>query len=484
MIKTCKVKDRCGACKSVGRPYEETLLEKTEMVKQLYPKYLVEDCVGMKDPYNYRNKVYATFASDKKGMVYAGMYQQYSHKVVSSKNCKIQNTIANRIVETMCKLASEMKLEAYNEDRGWGVLRHAYIRVSQKTGKVLLTIVIAKNDLPGSKRFLSGILAAHPEIETIILNWNKENTSMILGDKERVMYGKGYITDEIDGLTFRIGSRSFYQVNPVQTEILYKTAIKLADLNKNDEVFDACCGIGTISLLTARKVHDVVGVEINEDAIRDAKMNAKLNNIQNVQFFAEDATSFIDRLLDVPSVVFLDPPRSGMSREFMDSLSKMGPKKVVYISCNPETQARDIKNLTCGGYAVEKIVPVDMFPFTEHVETIVLLVKNGTPNLNKDYKPVKSYNKKNYNPRSKENYKGQYKSSKKFNPKSKQKFNNRKDKNVDGSKKSFDHKDKKSSNGKKSYVGKGKNTSGTHKPFDRKKNEKKNSNSFKKRVKK
>lgn len=396
MIQTCKVKDRCGACNTIGTEYKDTLVAKKKFVQDLYPKYQVDDCLGMENPYNYRHKVYASFASDKKGMVYAGMYAQYSHKVVSSKNCRIQSTIANRIIETMCKLATKMKIEAYNEDRGWGSLRHAYIRVSSKTNKVLLTIVIGSRELPGSKKFVKGILDAHPEIETVLLNWNDKKTSMILGDKEKVLFGKGYIMDEIDGMQFRIGSKSFYQVNPVQTELLYKTAIDLAKIQKEEEVFDACCGIGTISLLTARLAKEVVGVEINADAIRDAKMNAKLNGIENIQFFADDATNFITRLIDAPNVVFLDPPRSGMSQDFMNALKNQGASRIVYISCNPVTQARDIKNLTCAGYVVERIVPVDLFPFTDHVESIVLLVKNGTPNLNLDYKPSKNTKKQSH----------------------------------------------------------------------------------------
>ena len=378
MKQVCRVRKQCGGCRYMGTAYVEQLNQKRKYVQSLFPKKEVDMVIGMEDPFHYRNKVYAAFGYDRNQKLIAGMYEENSHDLVFEKNCLIQNETANRIVASLCDIAQKMKIEPYNEDTGWGVLRHAYLRVSHETGKVLLVIVIGSRELPGSKHLVQELVKANPEIETIVLNKNSKETSMVLGDWERVLYGPGFITDTIGGLQFRISSRSFYQVNPVQTEKLYAKAIEMAQINKTTTVLDACCGIGTISLLAAKRAKEVVGVEINEAAIKDAEFNAKKNNIQNVQFFCDDAENFLDRLLDKPDIVLLDPPRAGVGKRFMQSLAKMGPKRIVYISCNPKTQAEDVKEAMHNGYAVKQIVPVDLFPFTNHVETVVLLSKMNT----------------------------------------------------------------------------------------------------------
>lgn len=381
-MKHCTVAAQCGGCAFLDIPYQEQLKNKRREVQALYPGCFVEETVGMEEPYYYRHKVYATFGLDSKGRLSAGLYQKNSHKPVFPSPCLIQNETANRIISDFCIIARRMRLQPYQEDRREGILRHLYLRVSHVTGKVMLVIVIGSRELPGSRKLTGELLKTHPEIETVILNWNSAKTSMILGEKEKILYGKGFIIDEIGGISFRISSRSFYQVNPVQTEKLYAKAIELAQLSDRSKVLDACCGIGTISLLAAKKAAEVIGVEIVPEAIRDAKQNARHNHLSNAEFYCDDANTFLDRLIDLPDVVFLDPPRSGMNRDFMISLAEKRIEKVVYISCNPVTQARDIKYLTERGYQIQTVVPFDLFPFTEHVETVVQLSKGNISTQN------------------------------------------------------------------------------------------------------
>lgn len=371
MIKKCPVSKACGACSYIHTEYQEQLKMKKEYIQHLYPKNKVAEVIGMDDPYHYRHKVYASFTHTKDGVIKAGMYEENSHRVISTTMCLIQHTTANSIIQDICHIATEMHIESYDEDSGRGVLRHAYIRVSHKNTDVLLVIVIGSKNLPGSREFIKKLLALHPEIKTIILNHNHENTSMILSDKNHILYGSGYIEDEIMHTGFRIGPNTFYQVNPVQTEKIYQTAINMAQLKKEDTVLDMCCGIGTISLIAAKQCAFVLGVEINPSAIRDAIQNAKRNHIQNARFIAEDSEKFLKDLYDSPSVIFLDPPRSGFSERFMKDLDRLQARTIVYISCNPSTQARDIKQLK--NYRIKKIQPVDNFCFTKHVETVVLM---------------------------------------------------------------------------------------------------------------
>ena len=363
----------CGGCRYMGTAYPQQLFEKRKYISTLFPDHEVDLVTGMDDPYHYRNKIYAAFGYDKNRRLIAGMYEENSHDLVFEQNCMIQNETGNRIIASLCDIAGKMKIEPYDEDTGRGTLRHAYLRISKATGKALLVIVIGSRELPGSKHLVHELVQANPEIETIVLNKNDKDTSMVLGEWERVIYGSGYITDCIGGLEFRISSRSFYQVNPVMTEKLYEKAIEMAGINKTTTVLDACCGIGTISLLAAKKAKEVVGVEINEAAIRDAKFNAEKNQIRNAEFYCDDAENFLERLLDKPDIVLLDPPRAGMGKKFMHALAEMKPKRIVYISCNPKTQAEDVKEVLSAGYEIKQIVPVDMFPFTSHVETVVLM---------------------------------------------------------------------------------------------------------------
>lgn len=383
-MKYCPSAKKCGGCRNIHEPYENSLAFKQDKVNKLYAGKKVERIIGMEDPYHYRHKIYASFSQTRDGRIIAGMYEENTHRLIDSRMCLIQHARANAILQTICTVATDMKLEAYDEDRGTGTLRHAYLRVSHANQEVLVVIVIGSKDLPGSHSFVQKIVSAHPEIRTVILNWNRENTSMILGPKDKVLYGKGYIEDEIDGMVFRISAHTFYQVNPVQTEVMYSTALQYAQLKKTDTVLDMCCGIGTISLLAARKARYVLGVEVNPKSIQDAGKNAVRNHIRNAEFLAMDGEEFIHELLDTPDVVFLDPPRSGFSESFMQALEKLGPQKIVYVSCNPVTQARDLKVIE-SNYRIEKIQPVDNFPFTSELECIVSLTRKNTQRKKKPY---------------------------------------------------------------------------------------------------
>jgi 23S rRNA (uracil1939-C5)-methyltransferase len=353
--------------------YQEQLEKKQRYVQGLFGGLKAEPAIGMEDPLHYRHKVYATFGYDEHRRLMAGMYEEESHRLVLSQDCMIQSETANRILQSIVRIAGFMHIEPYQEDFHRGVLRHAYLRVSRKSGRVLLVLVIGSRELPGSRVFIHRIMEENPEIESVVLNWNNHHTSMILGSREKVLIGKGTVEDEIAGLVFRISSHSFYQVNPAQTEKLYSAALEMAELTGTEKVLDACCGIGTISLLAARQAAEVTGVEITPAAVEDAKENAYRNHIANAKFICQDAEEYLLTCHEHFDIVFLDPPRAGFSKEFLDALARIRPKRIIYIACDPSTQARDTKYLRTRNYVVQKIQPVDMFPFTKHVETVVLM---------------------------------------------------------------------------------------------------------------
>lgn len=382
---TCPVHKKCGGCQYQGVPYEEQLKKKENWVKKLMGGFCeVHPITGMENPYFYRNKVHAVVSQDKKGNIITGVYQEGSHRVVPVESCMIEDQLADEIIATIRKLAKSFKFRAYNEDTGYGLLRHILVKRGFATGQVMVVIVTGSPVFPSRNNFVKALLKAHPEITTIIHNINDKRTSMVLGDREKTMYGKGYIEDILCGKKFRISAKSFYQINPVQTEILYNKAIEAAEFTGNEHVIDAYCGIGTIGMVASDHVDTVIGVELNRDAVRDAIGNAKGNKVNNIRFVCDDAGKFMvdmaarakaDRSVKLPDVVIMDPPRSGSDKAFLSSVIKMGPEKVVYISCNPETLARDVKWLEQNGYKAKGAWPVDMFPWTNHCECVTLLVK-------------------------------------------------------------------------------------------------------------
>lgn len=355
--------------------YSEQLLLKQKFINNLFRGFYVEDIIGMEEPKHYRHKIYATFGKNNKSQTILGMYKPHTHHLINSDDSIIQHELGNKILTSILEIVRKLHIEPYNEDLRMGILRHVYLRISYSTGRVMLVLVIAQKELPGSKKLIKLLLEKYPEIETIILNYNNRKTSVVLGEKEKVIYGRGYIIDELFGIKFKISSKSFYQVNPLQTIKLYAKAMELAQLKKDDCVLDACCGIGTITLVAAKSCKYAVGVEVVKQAIEDANNNAKINNIDNVSFYCADIKDFMQHNRYKFDVVLLDPPRMGLNENFLFSLIMAKPKKIVYISCNPITQKRDIKILMAKGYEINEIVPIDLFPYTEHVECVVLMSK-------------------------------------------------------------------------------------------------------------
>ena len=373
----CPVSKKCGGCQFIDMPYEKQLkLKQKELEKLLSSFGKLEPIMGMKNPDYYRNKVHAVFDCDRRKQPIAGVYEAKTHNVIPVENCFLENQKASAIIQTIKGLLKSFKIKTYDEDTGYGLLRHVLIRTGHQTGQIMVVLVLGSPILPSKNNFVKALLKEHPEITTIVVNVNNRNTSMVLGDKEQVIYGKGYIEDILCGKVFKISPKSFYQVNPVQTERLYQTAISYAGLTGKESILDAYCGIGTIGIIASDKAARVIGVELNTDAVRDAVNNAKRNEIKNVEWYNKDAGQFMVQLAEQQEkidVVFMDPPRAGSDEAFLSSVVTCKPKKVVYISCNPETLARDLKYLTKNGYRVEKMRGCDMFPYTEHVETVVLM---------------------------------------------------------------------------------------------------------------
>lgn len=379
MNASCPVYKKCGGCQLQNLSYPEQLKFKQNKVERLLKNFCkVELIIGMENPYHYRNKVQAAFYTDRRGKIISGVYQSGTHHVVGIDLCQTEDVIADKIIVAVRKLLPSFKMTTYNEDTGKGFLRHILVKRGFATNQIMLVLVTGTPVFPSKNNFVKAILKQFPEITTIIQNVNNYNTNLVLGNNQKVLYGKGYIEDILCNCRFRISPKSFYQINPVQTEVLYNKAMEYADLNGNETVLDTYCGIGTIGIVAAKRgAGRVVGVELNGDAVRDAVVNAKANNLNNIRFYKGDAGEFMYEVSDEdekPDVVFMDPPRAGSDTKFLDSLIKMSPETVVYVSCNPETLARDLNYLSKNSdYKVRKIQPVDMFPHTAHVECVVLM---------------------------------------------------------------------------------------------------------------
>lgn len=379
---SCPVYKKCGGCQLQNLSYSEQLKFKQNKVERLLKKFCkVEPIIGMENPYHYRNKVQAAFYTDRRGKIISGVYQSGTHHVVGVDSCMIEDVIADKIIVAVRKLLPSFKMTTYNEDTGKGFLRHVLVKRGFATNQIMLVLVTGTPVFSSKNNFVKAILKQFPEITTIVQNVNNYNTNLVLGENQKVLYGKGYIEDILCGCRFRISPKSFYQINPVQTEVLYNTAMEYAGLKGDETVLDTYCGIGTIGIVAAKRgAGRVIGVELNGDAVRDAIVNARANNLKNIRFYKGDAGEFMNEASEEdekPDVVFMDPPRAGSDTKFLDSLIKMSPKTVVYVSCNPETLARDLEYVTKNSnYKVRKIQPVDMFPHTAHVETVCLLSRN------------------------------------------------------------------------------------------------------------
>ena len=374
----CPVAHKCGGCDWIGKSYEWQLTEKKKaMTKLLEPFCKLEGITGMEEPFYYRNKVHAVFDRDSKGNIISGIYEKNSHRVVPVDKCYIEDQKSGEIIQTIRKLCKSFKIKTYDEDTGYGLLRHVLVRSGYHTGEYMVVLVLGSPIMPSKNNFVKALRAEHPEITTVVVNVNDKKTSMVLGEKEQVIYGKGYIEDVLCGKTFRISPKSFYQVNPLQTEKLYRKAIEYAGLTGQEVVVDAYCGTGTIGIIMSDVAREVIGVELNGDAVKDARINAKRNDCKNISFYEKDAGEFLVQMAEQNAkvdVVVMDPPRAGSDEAFLSSVVRMKPKRVVYVSCNPETLVRDLRYLTRNGYRVKRAHAVDMFAQTsEHTELVTML---------------------------------------------------------------------------------------------------------------
>lgn len=378
----CKVWKKCGGCQYQGVSYTEQIKIKQKNMNKLLKKYgNVKSIIGMDNPFYYRNKVHAVFDRDKKGNIICGTYEAGTHRVVPVEECMIEDKISQEIIRAIRDMLKSFRIKTYDEDTGYGLLRHVLVRRGFSTDEIMVVMVVASPIFPSKNNFVKALRKKFPQISTVVLNVNDKKTSMVLGERDIVLYGKGFIRDRLCGCTFRISPQSFYQVNPVQTELLYKTAIEYAGLGRKEQVIDAYCGIGTIGLVAAGKAREVIGIELNKNAVRDAIVNARENKITNARFYQGDAGEFMEGMVsegERADVVFMDPPRTGSTEKFLTSMVKLGPSRIVYISCGPDTLARDLEFLTKHGYVTRKIQPVDMFSFTEHCEVVCLLTKQFT----------------------------------------------------------------------------------------------------------
>lgn len=374
----CPVSKKCGGCQLQNLTYDRQLSFKQVRVIKLLGKYHhVNEIIGMEHPYHYRNKVQAAFG-EKSGKVVSGVYQSSTHNIVPIDSCMIEDEKADAIIVTIRKLLVSFKLRPFNDKTMRGFLRHVLVRRGFVSGQIMVVLVTGQEEFPRADKFVNALLERHPDITTIVQNVNDRHTSLVLGDKSKVLYGEGYIEETLCGHRFRMSPKAFYQINPTQTEVLYSKALEYAELDESQTVIDAYCGTGTIGIIAASKAKKVIGVELNADAVADAKVNAALNGVDNIEFYEADAGEFmIEAAAEgvAVDVVIMDPPRAGASLDFLKALTTLAPEKIVYVSCNPQTQARDLSYLTRKGYKVRRIQPVDMFPHTEHVETVVSLTR-------------------------------------------------------------------------------------------------------------
>lgn len=405
----CPVFGTCGGCDLLDLPYEAQLLLKQSQMEEMFEGMLhanaIEPMVGMDDPFHYRDKIATPFVRAKhpkrpkakavkpKGArpgrggecrILTGMYERGTHRVVPIGECILENEIGQRVVFAIKRIMRRHGIDPYDEDRQTGFLRHAVIRVGHVSDEVLVTLVTNSEDFPYSRSFCKELKKQVPEITTVVQNINLANTNAILGNRERILYGPGFVLDELCGLSVRISSHSFYQVNSRQTEVLYRKAIEFADIGSDETVVDAYCGTGTIGLVAAAAgAKEVIGVDNIASAITDARQNAAHNGLDNIRFICDDASKFIEHLQtpggcpEKKHCLFMDPPRAGASGEFLHALSLLSPHKIVYISCNPKTQRRDVEKLYEMGYVIKRMVAIDMFPHTKHIENICLLVHEG-----------------------------------------------------------------------------------------------------------
>ena len=377
----CATYKRCGGCSLRHMKYDETLKIKKDVVQNLVNKNLknsitINDVIGMESPYYYRNKLQYPVGINKQGIPVMGVFANRTHEIIPVESCLIQNKEAEKVAKEIFKFIKEKNISIYDEKTGSGAIRHIIVKIGVKTNEIMCIIVSNNEKFGKEKELVETIIKEFPEVKTIIKNINDKNTNVILGNKNVILYGDGYIYDKLGNYMFKISTKSFYQTNPIQTEVLYNKAIEFAKLDKNDILCDLYCGIGTIGIFASTKVKKVYGIEIVEEAVEAAKENARLNNVDNIEFIAGDVEEAFKELVEEhyvePTAIIVDPPRRGLDGTTINKVLELEVEKLVYVSCNPATMVRDLKILE-EKYDVKEIQPVDMFPFTSHVECVALL---------------------------------------------------------------------------------------------------------------
>lgn len=377
----CKTYKRCGGCDLRHIEYDETLKMKQNAVQSLVNKTLknkikVQETLGMEKPYYYRNKAQYPVGIGKDGKATIGVFANRTHEIIPIQECLIQNKKSQELAKFIVDFINSNQISIYNEKEQKGLIRHIVTKVGIRTNEIMCVIVINGRKISKEKELVDQILEKFPEVKTIIKNINTKNTNVVMGKENISLYGEGYINDILGEYEFKISPNSFYQVNPIQAEKLYELGVQAAHITKNDVVFDLYCGIGTISLFMAKYAKKVYGIEIVEDAVKDANINSKINNIKNTEFIAGDVEKVLDNLINVrniiPDIIMVDPPRKGLDNKSIENILKIVPKKIIYISCNPATLVRDLSKLE-GKYEILSIKPVDMFPFSKHIECVAVL---------------------------------------------------------------------------------------------------------------
>lgn len=384
----CNTYKRCGGCNLRHMNYKDTLELKRKNVQNLIDKTLkqkveAKNTIGMEKPFFYRNKAQYPVGYNKNGEIITGVYAERSHEIIEINSCSIQMPISEQIAKFVITFMKENNISAYNEKTGKGTIRHIVVKVGLKTNEVMCILVTNERKIPNEDKLVESLINEFSNIKTIVKNINQKNTNVIMGNENVILYGNGYIQDKLGDFIFNISPLSFYQINPIQTEKLYNLAINKANLTKEDTVLDLYCGIGTIGTFASPYVKQVYGIEIVEQAIEDAKKNAKLNKIENMSFYCGDVEQVLENVLNkeetLPNVVFVDPPRKGLDKHTIENIIDLKPERFIYISCNPATLVRDLKEFE-ELYEIKEIQPVDMFPFTSHVETIAVLCLKETTN--------------------------------------------------------------------------------------------------------
>ena len=377
----CLTYKRCGGCDLRHVDYKKTLEMKQNAVQSLVNKTLknkvnVEKTLGMEEPYFYRNKAQYPVGIDKNNNPVIGVFANRTHEIIPIEECFIQNKQSQKLAKFVLDFIKENNISVYDEKTGKGLVRHIVTKVGIRTNEIMLIIVINGQSIPKEKELIKDVLEKFPNVKTIVKNINKKNTNVIMGNKNINLYGNGFIQDILGDYRFKISPLSFYQVNPIQAENLYNIGVRKANITKDDIVFDLYCGIGTISIFMAKYAKKVYGIEIVEEAVKDAKENAEFNNIDNTEFISGDVESVLDDLINnkriIPDVIMIDPPRKGLDNKSVENILKISPKKIVYISCNPASLVRDLAKLE-EVYDIKMIKPVDMFTFSKHVECVVAM---------------------------------------------------------------------------------------------------------------